>query len=172
VERNPMNPRKRVPRWLRPGWLLVGLGSAGLAWYAVARGQRAEPEAGAVPPAAEAPAEAPVTLPPAGDTTARPPGGVRVKVQVVNATRVRGLARRATQYLRERGWDVVEVGTTREQRDATLVLDRSGHPEWARRVAHAMGGAAIEARPDTSRYLDVTVLVGRTWRPPAEPFHP
>jgi len=100
------------------------------------------------------------------------PQGERVRVQVLNATTVRGLARRATMHLRDRGFDVVEMGTSPDQRDSTLVLDRSNHPEWARRVADAFGGARVEARPDSSRYLDVTVLVGRTWRPPAEPFHP
>ena len=100
------------------------------------------------------------------------PQGERVRVQVLNATTVRGLARRATMHLRDRGFDVVEMGTAPEQRDSTLVLDRSNHPEWARRVADAFGGARVETRPDSSRYLDVTVLVGRTWRPTAEPFHP
>ena len=100
------------------------------------------------------------------------PDGARVRVQVLNATSVRGLARRATMHLRDRGFDVVETGTTSEQRDSTLVLDRSGHPEWAKRVADALGGARVEARPDTSRYLDVTVLLGRAWRPPTEPFYP
>ena len=98
--------------------------------------------------------------------------GQRIKVQVMNATTVRGLARRATLHLRDRGFDVVEMGTSTEQRDSTLVLDRSGHPDWAKRVAEALGGARVESRPDTSRYLDVTVLIGRTWRAPAEPFHP
>ncbi len=106
------------------------------------------------------------------DSLARAPAGVRVKVQVVNATKVRGLARRATQALRDRGYDVVEVGTTRQLRDSSLVLDRSGHAEWARRAARALGGARVEARPDSSHYLDLTVLVGRAWRPAAEPFYP
>src|SRR6185503_7191863 len=35
------------------------------------------------------------------------PDGVRVRVQVINATNIRGLARRATQVLRDRGFDVV-----------------------------------------------------------------
>ena len=104
------------------------------------------------------------------DATA--PRNERVRVQVLNATSVRGLARRATMHLRDRGFDVVEMGTSPEQRDSTLVLDRSGHPEWARRVAETLGGARVESRPDTSRYLDVTVLIGRSWRAPAEPFHP
>jgi hypothetical protein len=113
-----------------------------------------------------------VTSPPVTDTLARAPLGERVKVQVVNATRVRGLARRATRALRDRGFDVVEVGTTAELRDSTLVLDRSGHPDWAARAARAMGGASVQARPDSSRYLDLTVLVGRAWRPAAEPLDP
>lgn len=100
------------------------------------------------------------------------PQSERVRVQVLNATSVRGLARIATIHLRDRGFDVVEMGTANEQRDSTLVLDRSNHPEWARRVADALGGARVESRPDTSRYLDVTVLVGRSWRAPAEPFNP
>lgn len=102
------------------------------------------------------------------------PSGVRVRVQVMNASSVRGLARRATQLLRDRGFDVVEAGTGAgaDQLDSVLVLDRSGHPDWAQRVAKALGGARVESRPDSSRYLDVTVFVGRTWRPPAQPFYP
>lgn len=103
---------------------------------------------------------------------ARAPEGVRVRVQVLNATRVRGLARRATFVLRDHGFDVVETGTAREQHDSTLVVDAGGNPEWAGRVAKAMGGARVVSRPDSSRYLDVTVFVGSTWRPPAQPFYP
>ena len=111
-----------------------------------------------------------------GDSTAaaavRAPDGVRIRVQVLNTTATRGLARRATLYLRDRGFDVVEMGSLAPARDETMVLDRSGHPDWARRVAAALGGARVESRPDSSRYLDVTVLLGREWRAPAEPLDP
>jgi hypothetical protein len=99
------------------------------------------------------------------------PPGVRIKVEVLNATSTRGLARRATMFLRDRGFDVVASGTSREQRGETLVIDRSNHPEWARLVAEAMS-APVESHPDSSRYLDVTVLIGANWRPPARPFYP
>jgi hypothetical protein len=66
----------------------------------------------------------------------------------------------------------VETGTDQLSLDSTLVLDRSGHPEWATLVARALGGARVDSRPDSSRYLDVTVLLGASWRPPAEPFYP
>jgi hypothetical protein len=32
--------------------------------------------------------------------------------------------------------------------------------------------APMESHPDSSRYLDVTVLIGANWRPPAKPFYP
>ena len=99
------------------------------------------------------------------------PAGTRIKVEVLNATKVRGLARKATFFLRDRGFDVVATGTSSEQRAETLVLDRSGHPEWAGLVAKALR-AKVEARPDSSRYLDVTVLIGSNWHPPPLPFYP
>lgn len=99
------------------------------------------------------------------------PPGVRIKVEVLNATETRGLARRATLFLRDRGFDVVAVGTATERLPATLVIDRSNHPEWARLVARAFN-SRMEQRLDSSRYLDVTVLIGAEWRPPAHPFYP
>ena len=96
----------------------------------------------------------------------------RIKVEVLNATDIRGLARRATLHLRDRGFDVLYMGTATTQLDSTLVLDRSGNIDRAQRVADALGGARVESRPDSSRYLDVTVMLGRSWRAPAEPFYP
>ena len=117
-----------------------------------------------------------VTAPPRASNvpgSQRAPDSVRIKVEILNATVVRGLARRATMHLRDRGFDVVFTGGTDERRDSTLVLDRSRHPDWALAVARALGtGARVESRPDTSRYLDVTVLLGAAWRPPAQPFYP
>lgn len=105
-------------------------------------------------------------------TGPRAPEDVRIRVQVLNTTKTRGLARRATRLLRDRGFDVVEIGTTTPMLDTTLVLDRSGHAEWAATVATILEPARSLARPDSSRYLDVTVLIGRTWRPPSHPLDP
>ena len=102
----------------------------------------------------------------------RAPEGVRVRVQVLNTTTTSGLARRATRLLRDRGFDVVDIGSVKPTIDTTIVLDLSGHPDWAAAAAEVMAPARTRARRDSSRYLDVTVLIGRTWRPPAEPLHP
>jgi LytR cell envelope-related transcriptional attenuator len=102
----------------------------------------------------------------------RAPEGVRIRVQVLNATTTRGLARRATMLLRDRGFDVVENGTLTQLRDTTLVLDLSGHPDWANRIAQIFAPAKVTARADSSRYLDIAVVLGATWRPPSQPFYP
>ena len=148
-------PRRKIGRWLLLVLLLAVGGWLGWDYYRAAAG----PVAGA-PGTFEDPAH---------NVTA--PAGVRIKVEVQNATTTRGLARQATLYLRDRGFDVVSFGNASERRDSTLVLDRSGHADWAALVAAAMKARA-ESRPDTSRYLDVTVLVGRTWSPPPQPLYP
>lgn len=111
-------------------------------------------------------------VPTAQDDSARAPAGIRVRVEVLNASRVRGLARRATMELRDHGFDVVSIGNSGELRDSTLVISRDGDEEWARRAARAVGGATVEIRPDSSRYVEISVLLGATWRPPPGPFRP
>ena len=98
--------------------------------------------------------------------------GTRITVEVLNATKVRGLARRAALTLRDQGFDVVSTGTNRDAFDSTQVLDRTGHREWALRAAKAMGGATVLVRPDSSRDVDLTVLIGASWHPPSQPFYP
>ncbi len=115
---------------------------------------------------------APAANSPTSATDARAPEGVRIRVEVLNASNVQGLARRATRHLRDRGFDVVYFGTEREKRDSTIVLDRVGQTEWARLVAAALGGVPTDSQTGSSRSLDVTVLLGPDWIPPSEPFHP
>ena len=104
---------------------------------------------------------------------AHAPSGVRVRVEVINTTHTHGLARRATRVLRDQGFDVVSMSTGGPTLDSTVVLDRSGHLRWASAVARVLGPRSrAESRPDSSRYLDVTVLLGTAWRPPAEPLYP
>ena len=113
-----------------------------------------------------------IVVPPTTRSGVVAPEGVRIRVQVLNGTRVRGLARRATALLRDRGFDVVETGTTSKQVDSTLVLDLSGHPDWAKRVAALFPPARVQARTDSSRYLDIAVVIGASWRPPPETLNP
>jgi hypothetical protein len=105
-------------------------------------------------------------VPPAADAAAPvlPPG--RVRVEVLNASGIPGLAARGRAHLRERGFDVVEIGNARGfPPDTSVVLDRVGRMELARAVADAAGIPRVHARPDANLYVDVTVVLGSDWEP-------
>jgi hypothetical protein len=88
----------------------------------------------------------------------------RVRVEVLNASGVPGLARRGTEVLRDGGFDVVSFGNAPGfAPDSSLVLDRVGRMELARSVADAVQIPRVYARPDSNVYVDVTVVLGRDW---------
>lgn len=109
---------------------------------------------------------------PVSSPAMRAPAGVRITVEVLNQTSVRGLARRATMVLRDAGFDVVRYASESARTDSTRVIARSGHLDWAQAVAKALNASIVESRPDSSRYLDVTVILGTDWRAPSQPFYP
>ena len=92
------------------------------------------------------------------------PGPSSPKVEVVNASGTSGLAMRATEALRSRGFDVVDFSSDRSRiLDRTIVVDRSGNPGIARQVADALGlpKDRVQQRVDRQLLLDATVLLGR-----------
>ncbi|MDX1660900.1 MAG: LytR C-terminal domain-containing protein [Gemmatimonadota bacterium] len=85
----------------------------------------------------------------------------RIRVEVKNGSGIPGAAGRTTEYLRERGFDVVDFGNAeRFDQERTRVIDRIGNPRKAREVAAALRGVPIGSDPDSSLYLDVTVVIG------------
>lgn len=107
------------------------------------------------------------------DTSAHAPSGVRVTVRVINATNIKGLAKRATTWLRDFGYDVVDFDSAPKQaRTESLIEVHTGHDDWGERVRRALGTGRVTARPDTLRYVDLTVFVGSDWQAPPESFRP
>ena len=106
------------------------------------------------------------------DTMRVVPAGVRIKVEVLNASGERGMARRAMHYLRDRGFDVVSVGNARATQDSSVIIDRSGHADWARMAAKAIRSSRVETRDDSTRYLDLTIVLGASFRAPPLVFYP
>ncbi|HEX7050986.1 MAG TPA: LytR C-terminal domain-containing protein [Longimicrobiales bacterium] len=98
--------------------------------------------------------------------------GARLRIEVLNAGGRAGMARAATHRLRDRGFDVVYYGNAEEfGRDSSVVVDRVGDLESARAVADALGIRAVATHPDSTLLLEVTVLLGKDWRP-APPERP
>jgi hypothetical protein len=90
-----------------------------------------------------------------------------IQAEVLNGCGVRGLADKATHYLRKNNIDVVntdnydtfDVLTTR-------ILDRSDNPQKAREVAKLLGipENRILLRKDSSLKLDVTIILGADYK--------
>ena len=151
---------RRARRWVVWGIVVVTIGAGAVLWWRQrivdAETQRAGTD-GALPT----------------DSAARAPAGQRIKVRIVNASQRRGLARRATLVLRDFGYDVVEYdGQSGPPRPSTEILMHTGHREAALRLRRALGAGSIAERADTSRYVDLTVILGRDWYPPAQPLRP
>lgn len=88
----------------------------------------------------------------------------RVRAEVLNAAGTPGLAREATRLLRDRNVDVVFFGNAQSfGRDSSVVIDRSGRLEAARRVADLLEIRHVRSEPDSNLYLDATVVIGRDW---------
>jgi hypothetical protein len=97
----------------------------------------------------------------------------RVRVEVLNAGGRTNLAKSATDELRELGFDVVYFGNADSfDRDTSVVLDRVGSLEGARAVADALGIRNLESQPDSNLFVDVSVVLGGEWEPPAPPAPP
>jgi hypothetical protein len=96
----------------------------------------------------------------------------RVIVEVLNASGRPGAARMGALTLRRAGIDVVYFGNAEGTAlDSTRILVRRGTVAAANRVRAALKLGRVTVEPDSSRLLDVTVLLGRDFTPRFD-FHP
>ncbi len=88
-------------------------------------------------------------------------------MEVRNGCGTDGVARQVGRYLRAIGFDVMTVDNAESfNYPETLVIDRVGNPEYARRVAEALGtrNQIQQIIPDPFRIEQVTVIVGRDYK--------
>jgi hypothetical protein len=94
----------------------------------------------------------------------------RIMVEVLNGSGLAGRARSATRVLRRQGLDVVYFGNWEGEgvvRATRIVVRRGSDQAAARRVAHALGAGTVVVDVDTLRRVDVSVILGQDWQPPA-----
>ena len=89
----------------------------------------------------------------------------RLTAEVLNGSNRPGYGRFGTLALRDAGVDVLTYGTADMIVDTTLILVRRGELDRGRLVARALGLGMVRMEPDTLRRVDVTVILGRDWRP-------
>ncbi len=103
----------------------------------------------------------------AGRLDATAPAALQgIVIEVRNGTARSGLARQAARLLRERGVDVIFVGTSPARPDSTTVLVRRGGMVRGHELARLLGGARVRSEPDSLLRVDLTVLLGADFRLP------
>lgn len=92
--------------------------------------------------------------------------GEQIQVEVINACGVDGIARRFTEFLRARRFDVAETGNSSERERESRVLDRVGDATSALKIAYALGIPAdrITTAIDSTLFLRATVIVGDDYK--------
>ncbi len=92
--------------------------------------------------------------------------GEVLQVEVRNGCGVAGLASTMTAFLRRRGFDVVEVGDSPPfNQEFTMVYDRIGDLEAARKLAEAIGipEERVVQDIDPEEFLDASVVIGNDY---------
>lgn len=94
-----------------------------------------------------------------------------IQLTVINASGVSGVAKRTMSFLRERGFDVVELGTSADTLARTAVVDRVGDRESTVKVARVLGltEASVRLAKDSTAFVHASVIIGKDY-PMLAPF--
>jgi len=88
----------------------------------------------------------------------------KIKIEILNGCGVQDLARVTTDYLREKGFDVINYANAAEEQKKTVVIDRlSPEEKWAKIVASALDIDLTSAIVDSSLCVHVLVLLGKDY---------
>jgi uncharacterized protein YpmB len=97
--------------------------------------------------------------------TKQPSGGT-LQIDVQNGCGTAGIADKFTEYLRSKGFDVVEMGNFSTQDIKTsMVIDRAGNMKNAKQVALSLGISEkyVIQQMNKNYFLDATVVIGKDY---------
>jgi hypothetical protein len=96
----------------------------------------------------------------------RQPSNQTLQIDVQNGTGVQGLGNKFMEYLREKGFDVVEMGNfSTSDIKTSMVIDRAGNMKNAGLVARTLGISEkyVIQQVNKNYFLDATVVIGRDY---------
>lgn len=100
-------------------------------------------------------------------TTVTNQPNLTIQLDVRNGSGESGVASVFTEYLRLKGFDVVEIGNYTSSDEAkTLIIDRNGNKASCKKVAYSLGISErnIIQQINPSLYLDATVVIGKDYK--------
>ncbi len=103
-----------------------------------------------------------------GDTTKKQitnQPNLSIQINILNATGENRIGARFRDYLKTKGFDVVDMGNYKAEVEKTMVLDVIGDISKAKRVADAVGISHrnVVQQLDKTKYIDATVIIGKDY---------
>ncbi|MEO6941191.1 MAG: LytR C-terminal domain-containing protein [Candidatus Kapaibacterium sp.] len=92
--------------------------------------------------------------------------GERIQLTVLNGSGQSSVARKFTDFLRARKFDVVEMGNySANDVEHSFVIDKIGDTLSAQKVAYALGieSAKVVREIDSNAFLDAAVVIGKDY---------
>ena len=88
-----------------------------------------------------------------------------IQINILNATGENRIGARFRDYLKAKGFDVVDMGNYKAEVEKTMVLDVIGDIRKAKRVADAVGISHrnVVQQLDKTKYIDATVIIGKDY---------
>ncbi len=90
-----------------------------------------------------------------------------VQVEVLNGCGIAGAADNVTNFLRDRKFDVVQMGNYRTfDIDESIVIDRKGNMKTAENIADSLGINKLNVIQQVNKnyLLDVSIIVGKDYK--------
>ncbi len=90
---------------------------------------------------------------------------ISIQINILNATGENRIGARFRDYLKQKGFDVVDMGNYKTEIEKSMVLDLCGDINKAKRVAEALGISQrnVIQQLDKTKYIDATVLIGKDY---------
>jgi len=88
-----------------------------------------------------------------------------LRVEVLNATKVKRLAQKVTAKLREMGFDVIKYGNHDMELKETCIFDRK-YPDLkaGKLLAKEIGNPKVYFEADPDDLIDITIIIGKDYK--------
>ncbi len=89
----------------------------------------------------------------------------KIRVEVLNGTKVPKLAQKVTARIRELGFDVIYYGTYDSEINQTFIFDRK-YPDLSagKLLAKEIGNPKVYFEADPDNLVDITVVIGKDYK--------
>ncbi len=90
-----------------------------------------------------------------------------IQIEILNGTKINGLANKMMNWLRRREFDVLNAGNWQNDSvQTTIIFDRLGNIKASKNVAAALGvpDSLVFSKPDSLLFLNTTVVIGEDYK--------